>query len=470
MANRWNRTVTTLGLNLLANVTEENPINIVRMACASGSCPTDQMQAQTALTNYVMDIPITASSQVSSNVYRVEGSIDNTNIQTGFYMKQVGVFATLGDNQDEILFELIQVVDGDIGDRIPSNTESPGFLATQIVDLVFSTDINITIDIDSGDVAELREELKKAKRCEVLIAANDSNSKWKESADYICDGVDDNVQIVTAINDLPGKSGKIFLAPGTYIGDNLGGDNVSAGKISIEGIGETVINTNGCILNLKGGSFEFKNIVFAQTGGSPHQFIKIYDTCDSVTVKDCLFKTLSTNCAEHCFFVYENTSSPAAEGHILFYNIEGCKFNGSAGTTGKYLIDSLSDKLVLKIIGCYIDNNVYTALATGSSTKYLDLKCGSNTGIKALYYVGTEVIAAGTSQQYSDMVGVVTFDTDQYSYYIDILEINAPNSQYDCQCIVPWVHPNEGVIGFSMQTGNADVNVTISYRLVAVPI
>ena len=62
---RWNSTLTDAGINMLANVTDERALQIVRMACGSGSCAAADMRTQTALTNYVMDIPITASRLIS---------------------------------------------------------------------------------------------------------------------------------------------------------------------------------------------------------------------------------------------------------------------------------------------------------------------------------------------------------------------------------------------------------------------
>ncbi len=47
-----------------------------------------------------------------------------------------------------------------------------------------------------------------------IVAANDSQNK--EKADYVCDGVDDHVQIQAAIDALPATGGEVRLLDGTY--------------------------------------------------------------------------------------------------------------------------------------------------------------------------------------------------------------------------------------------------------------
>jgi len=58
------------------------------------------------------------------------------------------------------------------------------------------------------------DESKTKTAATFIIAASDSKDKTR--ADYVCDGIDDHVQINQAINDLPSVGGKIFLLEGTY--------------------------------------------------------------------------------------------------------------------------------------------------------------------------------------------------------------------------------------------------------------
>ncbi|GAH37845.1 unnamed protein product, partial [marine sediment metagenome] len=51
----------------------------------------------------------------------------------------------------------------------------------------------------------------------LVVAADDSGVIGKASADYICDGVDDDVQINAALNALPAEGGRVALLEGIYV-------------------------------------------------------------------------------------------------------------------------------------------------------------------------------------------------------------------------------------------------------------
>lgn len=50
----------------------------------------------------------------------------------------------------------------------------------------------------------------------LFVAANNSLDKCRAQADYICDGVADDVQINAALNDLPAHGGMVVLSEGTF--------------------------------------------------------------------------------------------------------------------------------------------------------------------------------------------------------------------------------------------------------------
>src|SRR5215213_4447261 len=50
----------------------------------------------------------------------------------------------------------------------------------------------------------------------LTVAANDASTHSKTTADYLCDGVDDHVQINTAIAALPTNGGKVELSEGNF--------------------------------------------------------------------------------------------------------------------------------------------------------------------------------------------------------------------------------------------------------------
>jgi len=67
-----------------------------------------------------------------------------------------------------------------------------------------------------------------------IIAASDSSDLNKSKADYICDGVDDQVEIQAAIDELPSEGGKIQLLEGNFnISDRIN----SIDNLIISGMG-----------------------------------------------------------------------------------------------------------------------------------------------------------------------------------------------------------------------------------------
>jgi len=85
----------------------------------------------------------------------------------------------------------------------------------------------------------------KPKNFTTLIVAA-SNSLDKTRADYVCDGVDDDVEINAALNALPVQGGRVSLLEGTY---NITSSIVVAkSSTSIEGLGyATIIQTESNI-------------------------------------------------------------------------------------------------------------------------------------------------------------------------------------------------------------------------------
>jgi hypothetical protein len=88
------------------------------------------------------------------------------------------------------------------------------------------------------------EGIKMARTATKIVAANNSTQEAKNGADYVCDGIADDVEIQNAINAADDVNGLVHLAAGTY---NLSARlNISA-SIILEGEG-----TAGTILRARG--------------------------------------------------------------------------------------------------------------------------------------------------------------------------------------------------------------------------
>lgn len=51
----------------------------------------------------------------------------------------------------------------------------------------------------------------------ILVAANDATDNEKKHADYVCDGIDDQVEIQAAIDAVPVGGGAVYLSGGTFL-------------------------------------------------------------------------------------------------------------------------------------------------------------------------------------------------------------------------------------------------------------
>lgn len=78
----------------------------------------------------------------------------------------------------------------------------------------------------------------------LLVAASDALDRTRAQADYICDGVADDVQINAALNALPASGGRVMLSEGTFtLADSI---TIPANNITLRGQGRsTLIDGDG---------------------------------------------------------------------------------------------------------------------------------------------------------------------------------------------------------------------------------
>ncbi len=88
-----------------------------------------------------------------------------------------------------------------------------------------------------------------------VVAASDSAASSKKQADYVCDGVDDQVEIQAAIDALPANGGKVLLLEGTFILDAPNDFYVAGSKYSINVNKNNlqISGSKGTVLKLKNG-------------------------------------------------------------------------------------------------------------------------------------------------------------------------------------------------------------------------
>ena len=110
------------------------------------------------------DMVLYPSQSIESNLqFRI--TLSNQNILTGFSLYQIGIYAKLENQEDDVLFMVIQAAENQ-PDIIPSNQESPNYVNDYVVRLIVANTNQITVQVTAdayattGVVLDLKTELK----------------------------------------------------------------------------------------------------------------------------------------------------------------------------------------------------------------------------------------------------------------------------------------------------------------------
>lgn len=153
MANFSPFKITSAGLDLEYLAQTGQSLKFTKFKVGDGKINTRPIETLTDLVNPIMDETIARLNiQKKDNIKNVQigFNIDNRNIEHGFYLREIGLFAEHPTTKQEILVFYSNA--GDSADYIPSNTETT--LAEKLIDieLYISNVENITAVIDSSVV------------------------------------------------------------------------------------------------------------------------------------------------------------------------------------------------------------------------------------------------------------------------------------------------------------------------------
>jgi hypothetical protein len=87
--------------------------------------------------------------------------------------------------------------------------------------------------------ADLVDGYQMARTATYVVAASDSSPQSKAQADYVCDGIDDQVEIQAAIDALPADGGRVLLSEGTFNAKRI--QVIDRNNITLEGQGVNTI-------------------------------------------------------------------------------------------------------------------------------------------------------------------------------------------------------------------------------------
>ena len=157
MANFPKMQLTSKGLELLTNV-QAGADNLIFTKTALGdgvlSVPVSTL---TNLVSIKAEIPISEGKAIGNNTYQIGAFFNNTEITTGFWWREIGVFAK-GNNGTEILYCYSNA--GDAGDYIPVGSDER--IEKYIYQsLAIGNATNVTAQINSSDSFILSAEKGK---------------------------------------------------------------------------------------------------------------------------------------------------------------------------------------------------------------------------------------------------------------------------------------------------------------------
>jgi len=168
----------------------------------------------------------------------------------------------------------------------------------------------------------------------LVVAASDSTQKCKVQADYVCDGVNDHVEIQAALDALPAGGGRVMLSEGTF---NIEVSIELGAYQTLEGQGPSTILTTTTadldIINTAGGFgteinfITLHNFVVDGAAGGVVNDIGIYmKYCDhllieGVEARDCGEDGIRTTYCTH-LKILENKTSGCTRG--IF--VDGCNY------------------------------------------------------------------------------------------------------------------------------------------------
>jgi len=160
--------------------------------------------------------------------------------------------------------------------------------------------------------------LELARSATLIVAASNASAKSKAGADYVCDGVADNVEIQAAIDALSTTKGKVQLSEGTfYIAASI---SIISGNITLEGMGisstwlsAAAAGLNDDIIDITSTSkVEVLNLSISGTTQTAGNGIHVYNS-NRVKLKDLYI----TACKENGIYLEGVLTSSASWGNYI---------------------------------------------------------------------------------------------------------------------------------------------------------
>lgn len=178
--------MTNKGLALLAKMAAGELLEITSVRSGSGTVSSELLKEQTFLTVPKQEIAVKNISYTSDSECVLALSLSNAGLETGYTLKQIGIFANDPD-EGEILYCIYQDDNG-VNHSIPSERIVPGYTADWNCYLKFdqATTVNVSVDPANTISQEVMERYVNDKTSEAINAIPPKLIKSKlDEADII---------------------------------------------------------------------------------------------------------------------------------------------------------------------------------------------------------------------------------------------------------------------------------------------
>lgn len=162
----WNNSLyTNVGTNMMSEVLSGANMTITKAVGGSGTTAAESLAALTDVkeqkqTLKILGIEDATDSSGSDAGKRIKIQITNGDVETGYILHQVGIYAKLADGEETLLI----IMQDDRGVEIPSHTENSDFEIELYGIMAISNVANIEVTVDPNAVASVKmvNDTKKA--------------------------------------------------------------------------------------------------------------------------------------------------------------------------------------------------------------------------------------------------------------------------------------------------------------------
>ena len=265
--------------------------------------------------------------------------------------------------------------------------------------ILAKNDAILAKDAVEGEIATLKEDIgniKKKKNVVVYVGSAELSDEQKLSCDYVCDGIDDQIEINQAISSLPDSGGEIHLSRGIFNVSNTiyirkriklvgEGKGITLDRNNVNNGGTTLLTelTGGCVIQIEQSDTlsDIKGITLSdfQIVGAGINVENNYSNGINVTTyTDCV--TLERLAICHCFYGLFVDQSATVDD----ISVTNCDFQRDS--TGIYIYGQGWQTR--------IENNIFWDMSGRQETSGIVLSAGKNIvngnyfGVSSLVYQG----------------------------------------------------------------------------------